>query len=239
MVTMVNTAKTKKQLIQELAAARRRVVDLEGSHLKPGHPGRLSRNKVERFQAALRHASMMVWNQDTELRYTWIFNPHGEFRTEDVLGKTDAELLPSEDTTALAEIERRVLDSGVGVREEVHTTLNGEKRFYDMAVEPLCNDAGVVEGVTCAALDITERKRTEQKLRRFMENLGGMVDERTAELSDANEKLHSELKERRRLECKGRSNNGPARRGGALRSGAAKLYHPPPSIELEATRWKV
>ena len=78
--------------------------------------------------------------------------------------------------------------------------LNGEKRFYDMAVEPLCNDAGVVEGVTCAALDITERKRIEQKLRRFMENLGGMVEERTAELSDANEKLHSELKERRRLE---------------------------------------
>ena len=39
--------------------------------------------------------------------------------------------------------------------------------------------------------------------------------------------------------CKGRSNNGPARRGRAFGSGAAKLYHPPPSIELEATRWKV
>ena len=39
--------------------------------------------------------------------------------------------------------------------------------------------------------------------------------------------------------CKGRSNNGPARRVWAFGSGAAKPYHPPSSIELEATRWKV
>ena len=61
----------------------------------------------------------------------------------------------------LASLKRRVLRTGESVREEVRVTINGNPMFYDMTIEPLRDSAGKTVGITCAAFDITERKRAE------------------------------------------------------------------------------
>lgn len=123
------------------------------------------RQSETRFRTALKHAPLVVFNQDQELRYTWVYNAVPDSETDTMLGKTDSELLAPQEAQRLISIKQRVLTSGVGVREEVSLTINGELRYYDLTVEPLRNSIGDIEGITCAAMDISDRKHIEDQLK--------------------------------------------------------------------------
>ena len=118
----------------------------------------------EKFRITLKNSPIVVWNQDKDLRYTWIYNPNPGFKPEETLGKTDKELLPADDAEKLMHIKRKVLESGIGVREETKTTINGDDYYYDLTVEPLLDSNNIIIGITCAAVDITSQKKTEQEL---------------------------------------------------------------------------
>ena len=61
-------------------------------------------------------------------------------------------------------MKQAVLQSGVGRREEITVTLPTESRSYDLMIEPRKDSSGVVVGISGVAVDITERKRSEQLL---------------------------------------------------------------------------
>ncbi len=122
----------------------------------------------ERFQIALKNSPIIVFNHDTELRYTWIYNPTSEFTVDQILGKLDSDLLPPEDADRLMSIKRQVLTSGVGTRQEICLTNSNEVRYFDLTVEPLWNPDGKIIGITCATTDITEQKQAEE-IRRALE----------------------------------------------------------------------
>ena len=109
----------------------------------------------ERLRVALNCTSMVLFNQDTGLRYTWIHNPNPGFKVEQVIGKTDADLLPEQEAATLTALKQQVLNSGSGVRQNVQTTIAGKPRVYDLSIEPLRDAAGAVVGITCASLDVT------------------------------------------------------------------------------------
>lgn len=129
----------------------------------------LYRTSEQRFRVALQNSPTIVFNQDTELRYTWIYNTNAKSYAHQTIGKSDAELLSAEEAEQLTAIKRRVLTTGVGTREETCLTINGEVRYYDLTVEPLLGLAGEVIGITCAATDITEIRVREQQLRAIFE----------------------------------------------------------------------
>ncbi|HAJ62880.1 MAG TPA: hypothetical protein DCP31_29655 [Cyanobacteria bacterium UBA8543] len=120
------------------------------------------RESEERFRTALKNSPMVVFNQDTDLRYTWIYNPALGFTVEGIVGKLDTELFPPEDAQRLTTIKQRVLTTGIGTREETFTTVNGEVRYFDLTVEPLFNQAREFIGITCACMDITDQKKSEE-----------------------------------------------------------------------------
>jgi diguanylate cyclase (GGDEF)-like protein/PAS domain S-box-containing protein len=134
----------------------------------------------ERFRVALRNSHITVFNQDRELRYTWAYNAQPKSPAEDMLGRTDADLWPPEEAASLAEIKRRVMHSGAGEFQEVRLTAGGETYFYDLTVEPLRDANGAVIGVTCAASDVTERKRMEESLHAMtlVDDLTGVYNRR-------------------------------------------------------------
>lgn len=148
---------------RELAEARLRLLQRQTE--------RALRDSYEHFRLALQGSSITVFNQDRELRYTWIYNTHPGFSPEDVLGKTDAELLPSEAAATLTAIKSRVLDSGEAAREEVRLMVRGEDSYYLLTVEPWRDEAGAVIGVACAAVDITESKANEIRTGEQLEEL--------------------------------------------------------------------
>ncbi|QMS89939.1 response regulator [Nostoc edaphicum CCNP1411] len=116
------------------------------------------RHSEERFRVALKNSPIFVYNQDQELRYTWVYNPPSRVTVEEILGKQDLDIMPVEDAQHLIKIKRGVLTTGIGTREEVSITIKDITRYYDLTIEPLRNEAQEVVGVTCASIDISERQ---------------------------------------------------------------------------------
>lgn len=127
----------------------------------------------QRFRVALVDTPVIVFNQDLELRYTWVYNIQN-YAEQPILGKTDAELFPKEDALRLSALKRRVIAAGLFTREEVSMTVGARTNFYDMTLDPLYDSDGVVIGLTCAATDITDRKQIEDQLRRMLAESEGI-----------------------------------------------------------------
>src|SRR5208282_5026545 len=127
------------------------------------------RQSDERFRVALKNSPIAVFNQDRDLRYTWMYNSQLPFSGSEKLGKTPADLFDPEEAARITEVRRRVLETGVGARDEIEVTFGGRKQYLSTTIEPLLDSSGAVIGITGAAMDVTElreaqRKLTEEKL---------------------------------------------------------------------------
>jgi two-component system CheB/CheR fusion protein len=102
-----------------------------------------------RFNTVLRGSPIAVFNQDRELRYTWVNNAEYFFAHQNVIGKRDVDLMEQQaDGEKLEAIKQRVLKSGRGERETVEVMVRGEVIRYDMYVEPLRDEDGEIVGIT-------------------------------------------------------------------------------------------
>lgn len=128
----------------------------------------------KRLSLALDGSRITAFNQDTDLRYTWMYNPYLGLSVDQVLGKTDMELVPEQDAKALMDMKRRVLETGVAEHDVFRFTVNGEALHYDIAVEPICDDGGLIMGIAGAATDITTLAQAEEALRKVekLESIG-------------------------------------------------------------------
>ncbi|MBP2295372.1 sensor histidine kinase [Azospirillum rugosum] len=125
---------------------------------------RALRESEERFRLALRHSRVAVFSQDRSLRYIWMYNPQTSRPAETYIGRTHADLYAPQDAEMLDRIKRSVLETGIGVRQEVRLTTGGRTQVFDLIVEPLRDDTGAVCGVICAAIDITEASMIREAL---------------------------------------------------------------------------
>jgi PAS domain S-box-containing protein len=131
----------------------------------------LLRARFARYETALRGSQVIVYTQDRHLRYTSISNAMFGRSVEDMLGRTDAEMLPPESGAAVIAVKREVLATGQARRMEIGIDERPGTRWYDLHIEPLRNDAGEVVGLTCAAVEVTERKEGEAHLRLLLREL--------------------------------------------------------------------
>jgi len=121
----------------------------------------------ERFRVALKNSPVVVFNQDHELRYTWINSPVLGWAVQDAIGHTDAEIVGGDEGDRLTAIKQAVVRSGIGTRTETTVTFQGETHYYDLTVEPLRDAQGAIAGVTCSAVDITPLKQAAVELERL------------------------------------------------------------------------
>ncbi|HET7480427.1 MAG TPA: PAS domain S-box protein [Rubrobacteraceae bacterium] len=122
------------------------------------------RESEERLRMTLQVSSVVLFQQDRDLRYTWVHNPQLGLSAEEMRGRTDLELLSSEDGALLTEIKTRALQTASGVREVVRMVSEGTAYYYDLTVEPLRNAVGEVVGLNGVAVDVTDRQRAEEAL---------------------------------------------------------------------------
>ena len=122
------------------------------------------RESEQRFRTALENSRVSVFEQDLELRYTWMYNPRLGYKAEAIVGKTDADLMDPACAANLMAIKRRAIETGKPSRQEVAAALPGEPlEYYDLHVEPRYDGSGRIIGTGGAATDITARKRSEEK----------------------------------------------------------------------------
>ncbi|MBH8552559.1 PAS domain S-box protein [Nostocaceae cyanobacterium CENA357] len=137
----------------------------------------------EKFRVALSSSDIVVFQQDQNLRYQWIHNPQNVQTAEEILGKFDYQLFPASAAEQLTTIKRRVLETGISACEEVCLTIRGEIRYYDLLVEPLKDSKNSISGITCVALNITERKQAELENIRLHQELQQAIQQKDESLA--------------------------------------------------------
>lgn len=124
---------------------------------------------VQRLDLALKSSEVLVFVQDVELRYVWANTadtPYGP-----LVGRSDEELLQEPERATLLAYKRRALASGEPQYCEAEVGQKENRRWWDLHIEPTFTEAGEVAGITCAAVDITERKHNERQMRLVMREL--------------------------------------------------------------------
>lgn len=131
----------------------------------------LLRTRFSRYETALRASHIVVYAQDRDLRYTAISHDMMGHLVADILGRTDEEIWPADVVGGVSALKREALTSGQSRRTEMAFDEAPGQRWHDLHIEPLRTDAGDIVGLTCAAVDVTERKEGEAHLRLLLREL--------------------------------------------------------------------
>jgi PAS domain S-box-containing protein len=156
-----------------LEAYNRRVVQkLEAKLAEIERLGSRIRASEARLRALVEGTSDAVYIKDRSGRYLTINAAGARFlarAAESVLGRTDTELYDEATARALATVEQRLLKFGAVEAYDETLRLAGEKgqRQFHSVRGPLRDDTGAIVGTFGISRDVTERRRTEEQIRKL------------------------------------------------------------------------
>jgi len=172
--------KTKAQLTEELDACRARVAELEAEAEQRERTEAALRAGEQGFRTLIESSHEVVFSKDSDGRYHTMNLKAaiglGGTCVDDIVGKTDYDLMPKERADALREADKWVMENDETMDvEEVVRDAQGEDRVYLSRKWPTHDSEGKATGIACLAMDITERRQAEEQLtlfRRFAEASG-------------------------------------------------------------------
>lgn len=132
------------------------------------------------LRALIDNLPFEFWAMDTDLRYSML-NANSLANYGNVVGKTLDELgLPEAMVAEWVEMDSRVL-GGETLHGQYEKNVEGDVRFFDSLIAPVRVDETII-GIVGVSIDITERKRAEEKrnelqrrLQIITENLPGAL----------------------------------------------------------------
>lgn len=123
------------------------------------------------YHSLVENVPQHIFRKDAEGHFTFGNKPFCKCLGRplaDIVGKTDRDFFPPALAERYRQSDRRVLETGQPFQdEEEHPQADGKTVFVYWIKTPLRNAAGQVVGVQGIAWDITERKQTEEKLRKL------------------------------------------------------------------------
>ena len=129
----------------------------------------------EKFRIISTNIPDHILLQDKNLRYTWVHNPQLGLTAEEMIGKTDYELINHEDASKLTSIKKKVIQTGIP--EHINIELpapDGKTSFFEGSYVPLRGKQGNIEGLIGYFRNITEKVKVENELtqtRSYLEKL--------------------------------------------------------------------
>ncbi len=151
------------------------------------------------LDAVVNSTTAVIYIKDTDGRYLLVnrwYETLFDLTQDEILGKTDYDIFPPEIADSIRSNDEIVARAGRPMEFEERVPSEGEERIYISIKFPLRRDTGEIYAVCGISTDITERTRVEAELERTKQSLERLVDERTAELLEANRKLRTEAAER-------------------------------------------
>ncbi len=140
------------------------------------HAEEALRHSVERLRLAIDTSGVVMFSQDADLRYTWIHHPALGYAPEDVIGRTDMDLMERpEDAARLIEIKRRVMRTGRGERHLVQIHQGGAAFWFDLNVHPRLGPDGGTIGVIAACVDVTDMQRAIERREMLLKELNHRI----------------------------------------------------------------
>ncbi len=174
---LAEEAQARRELVSELQRVNR---DLEERVARRTEE---LREAKQRFELALSSSGITVFVQDAGLRYKWIHNPLLGRAPDEVIGRTDLEIMPASAANRIREVNRAVIADGEPREEDVLIPGReaGEDTFIRLHAAPERGGEGEIVGVICALVDITaEHRRTLQ-----LEQVGDALAEANARFDQA------------------------------------------------------
>ena len=132
------------------------------------------RNFEQQMQALMDNATAVIFMKALDGRYLMINRMYEDLfhvTREEMVGKRDDDIFPPDMARAFQENDRRVAAAGVPVQFEEIAPHDDGPHTYVSVKFPLHDPAGNVSAVCGIATDITDRKRTEEELRRSNRDL--------------------------------------------------------------------
>jgi len=159
-----------------------------------------------RLNMALHAARMGYWSWDLKAnRLAWADNLefiHG--RPAEAFEATYFNILDSihpDDRDRVRKIFEGVLEETPAYNLEFRTVWpDHSTHWIQVRGQIYYDEDGHPDRLIGLGIDITERKRTEEALKKYSEDLERLVHERTIELANANMELHAEMRERQKIE---------------------------------------
>ena len=154
--------------------------------------------RLSSADAILAQAPVACHEIDREGRIVWV-----NAAECDLLGMTESELLgrdvwelvsPEEREISRQAVASKLANEGrAGRFERTLVRADGMRLTIELHENYMRDEAGAISGIRTFLIDMTERKRAEEALRRIQESLEQRVRERTQELELAIEFLRREM----------------------------------------------
>ena len=170
------------------------------------------RQSQERLQAIIDNTFNVIYLKDLQGRYLLInrqFEKLFHLTREQIIGKMDSEIFSSEIAAAFMNNDRKILAAAMPLEFEETAPQDDGLHTYISIKFPLWDAQGKIYGVCGISTDISERKRAEASLKQAQEvlhqtnaELERRVEQRTAELTQTNQQLVSEVDHRQLVEEK-------------------------------------
>ncbi|MEG4630425.1 PAS domain-containing protein [Microcoleus sp. AR_TQ3_B6] len=148
------------------------------------------------LQAILDYSTAMIYIKDVDGKYLLTnrhFNKLFHLTKEQIIGKTDGDILPKDKAAVLRENDLKVLEACSPLSmEEVIPQDDGAHTYISLKF-PLCNEEGTAYAVGTISTDVSDRKLAELTLEKAKAELEIEVEQRTLFLQQANELLQFEL----------------------------------------------
>jgi two-component system NtrC family sensor kinase len=107
-----------------------------------------------------------------------------------------ADMIVSGDAAGLDAHRQSALIPGAYESEEFFESLGIGGHWLHFTAAPLRDHTGIIVGAIETMRDVTERRVAENALRRAHDNLEHLIEKRTAQLAEANERLEDDLRQR-------------------------------------------
>lgn len=205
---MEDQDKAKQQLLNELLESRARCAELDVELLAIGQMQESLRKTEERLELALAGAEVGLWDYNLQTGDAFIspqraamvgysveeLEPHFSswgklIHPEDIERVTEAFNAHVQGRTPLYQCEHRL------------RAKSGEYKWILARAKVVeWDERGNPLRIVGTSLDISDRKRADEALERALDELERRVEERTADLVSANQRLEREIVERKKIE---------------------------------------
>ncbi len=157
----------------ELVRLRARVEELELAERRHADESRQLAQNEAQMRTIIDNIPISLSLKDASLRYLLAnrtFSESTQWSAEDIHGKFAGDIFRDELAESMLEGDREVLETGKTITQEismgVDVRLPGIRQITKF---PVTNSAGTVDGIVTVSIDITDRKKGEQDLRRSEE----------------------------------------------------------------------
>lgn len=150
------------------------------------------RESQERFRSYMKNLPGIAIMKDINGRYIYVNDVwKKETRKEEYQGLTDRDIWPEEVSKQFIDNDKYVIETNKALNTVEYSIFEDEIKYWLISKFPVSNASGEFVAVGAVGIDITDRRKAEEEIKKLNEELEQRVIKRTKELEDANHELEA------------------------------------------------